>query len=91
MAEDLRDAQLAYIAQDSFQAALDVAAQIERQSGQLVQFPELGRSGRKRGTRELVLDHTSLILVYRIRPRLARVEIIRVLHTSQQWPPKKKT
>ena len=87
MADATRDAQLTYIAQDSIQAAREVAAQIERQTGQLTQFPELGRPGRRHGTRELVISHTSAIVIYRVRPRLARVEIIRVLHSSQQWPP----
>ncbi|TAM46052.1 MAG: type II toxin-antitoxin system RelE/ParE family toxin [Burkholderiaceae bacterium] len=86
-ADATRDAQLTYIAQDSIQAARDVAAQIERQTGQLAQFPELGRAGRRRGTRELVISRTSLVVVYRVRPKLARIEIIRVLHSSQQWPP----
>lgn len=84
-ADATRDDQLAYIAQDSIQAAREVAAQLERQTGQLVAFPELGRAGRKRGTRELVISHTSLVVVYRLRPKLDRIEIIRVLHTSQQW------
>jgi toxin ParE1/3/4 len=85
-AQDSRDDQLAYIAQDSMQAARDVAAQIERQTGQLLQFPELGRTGRKRGTRELVISHTPLVVVYRVRPKLGRIEILRVLHTSLRWP-----
>ena len=87
MADATRDAQLTYIAQDSIQAARDVAAQIERQTGQLAQFPDLGRTGRRRGTRELVISRTSLVVIYRVRPKLARIEIIRVLHSSQQWPP----
>ncbi|MBV2181820.1 type II toxin-antitoxin system RelE/ParE family toxin [Castellaniella sp. MT123] len=86
-ADATRDDQLTYIAQDSIQAARDVAAQIDRQVGQLAQFPELGRAGRRRGTRELVISGKSLLVVYRVRPQLARIEIIRVLHTSQQWPP----
>lgn len=90
LADATRDAQLTYIAQDSIQAAREVAAQIERQTTQLVQFPELGRAGRRRGTRELVISRTSLVVVYRVLPRLARVEVIRVLHSSQQWPPEEK-
>lgn len=81
-----RNEQLTYIAQDSMQAARQVAAQIEQQTGQLMQFPELGRVGRKRGTRELVISRTALVLVYRVRPSLAKVEILRVLHARQQWP-----
>ncbi|TAN26314.1 MAG: type II toxin-antitoxin system RelE/ParE family toxin [Castellaniella sp.] len=86
-ADAARDAQLTYIAQDSIQAAREVAARIERQIGQLAQFPELGRAGRRRGARELVISGTSLVVVYRVRPKLARIEILRVLHTARQWPP----
>ncbi|CAM5216411.1 Toxin ParE1/3/4 OS=Castellaniella defragrans OX=75697 GN=HNR28_000044 PE=3 SV=1 [Castellaniella defragrans] len=89
VAESTLNSQLEYIAQYSIQAARNVAAQIENQTGQLVQFPELGRVGRRRGTRELVISRTSLVVVYRVRPKLARIEIIRVLHTSRQWPPEK--
>lgn len=79
-------AQLDYIERDSLQAALTVARRVRDQAAQLAAFPELGRAGRKRGTRELVIGSTSLIVVYRVRPKLARLEIIRVLHAAQQWP-----
>ena len=79
-------AQLDHIERDSLQAALTVARRVRDQAAQLAAFPELGRTGRKRGTRELVIGRTSLVLVYRLRPKLARLEIIRVLHSSQQWP-----
>lgn len=82
-------AQLDYIERDSIQAALTVAQRVRNQAAQLSAFPELGRTGRKRGTRELVISRTSLIVVYRLRPKQARIEIIRVLHSSQQWPPAK--
>ena len=81
------DAQIDYIEQDNPQAAIDVGDRVYQQVEQLARFPEMGRPGRKRGTRELIIRRTSLVLVYRVRPKLARVEIIRVLHSSQQWPP----
>lgn len=87
LAIETRNAQILYIAQDSAQAARLVSKRLRDQVRQLVQFPELGRPGRRRGTRELVVSKTSLVVVYRVRPRLERVEIIRVLHSSQQWPP----
>jgi len=85
-ANTTRNDQLTYIAQGSIRAAREVASQIEQQTGQLAQFPELGRVGRKRGTRELVISRTSLVVVYRVRPKLERVEVLRVLHARQQWP-----
>ncbi len=47
--------------------------------------PGIGRPGRVRGTREFVVTGTPFILVYRIQN--AQVEILRVLHGHQQWPP----
>jgi len=35
----------------------------------LVQFPKMGRSGRKSGTRELVLSGSPFLAVYRIREK----------------------
>lgn len=85
-AEKNLDDQLDFIEQDSIKAADAVAERVQQQVQQLSKFPELGRAGRKRGTRELVISRTSLVLVYRLRPKLARLEIIRVLHAAQQWP-----
>src|SRR3546814_10282694 len=52
-------AQLDYIERDSIQAALTVARRVRDQAAQLAAFPELGRTGRKRGTRELVISRTA--------------------------------
>ena len=38
------------------EAALKVALRVYEAAGSLLPFPRLGRSGRKRGTRELVLS-----------------------------------
>ena len=79
-----RDAQLDYIAQDSFAAAIDQDAEIERQVGMLLDHPNMGRPGRVKTTREIVIGRTSFIVVYRVKGK--RIEILRVLHGSQQWP-----
>ena len=81
-----RHAQLDYIAADNFAAANEVDREIERQTKRLIEHPELGRPGRVAGTRELVIQRTSLIVVYRIRPRGRRIELLRVLHGAQRWP-----
>ena len=52
---DLVAAIMDYIAEDSPAAALDVDEAIEHQADGLVQHPEIGRRGRVRGTRELVV------------------------------------
>jgi toxin ParE1/3/4 len=82
-----RDAQIDYIANENPKAALDQGDRIEQQIDMLADFPEAGRPGRKHGTRELVIGRTPFIVVYRVRPKARRVEILRVLHGAQQWPP----
>lgn len=81
-----RFAQLDYIAQHNAKAAISMDDLIEKQTAQLEQHPDIGRPGRKEGTRELVISHTSFVVIYRVRPLANRVEILRVLHTSQAWP-----
>lgn len=49
-----------------------------------VLVPHSGRIGRLPGTRELVVARTSLLVVYRM---MEYIELIRVLHGAQQWPP----
>lgn len=79
-----RDAQLDYIAQDSFLAAIDQDEEIEKQVDMLLDHPNMGRLGRVKTTRELVIGRTSFIVAYRVKGK--RIEILRVLHGSQQWP-----
>jgi toxin ParE1/3/4 len=82
-----RDAQLDYIAQDNPKAAIEQGDRIAQQIRQLIAHPELGRPGRKQGTRELVISRTPFIAVYRVKPKARRIELMRVLHGSQQWRP----
>ena len=81
-----RDDQLAYIADHNPRAAIDAGDRIEHQVGQLIEHPRMGRPGRVKGTLELVISKTPFIVVYRLRPKVARIELIRLLHGSQQWP-----
>ncbi len=83
-----RDAQLDYIAEYNPRAAIEQGDRIADQVGQLVQYPEMGRAGREQGTRELVISLTPFIVVYRIKGE--RIELLRLLHGSQQWPPQTK-
>ena len=81
------DAQLDHIAQDNLQAAIEQGDRIMAQVDNLYDHPEIGRVGRVPGTRELVINGTPFILVYRFKPLEQRIELIRLLHGSQQWPP----
>lgn len=84
-AEHDADAIFDHIAQDKPAAALETREQIELQVKGLKDFPKTGRKGRVRGTRELVIAGLPYVVVYRLRG--AVIEIVRVLHGAQQWPP----
>ena len=86
-AERNRFDQLDHRAEDSPLAAADQDDEIERQVNMLLEQPKLGRPGRVKGTRELVISSTPFVLIYRQKGRL-RIEVLRLLHGSQHWPPK---
>ena len=76
-----------YIAQDDPVAARRIALRIIRAAEELLRAnPELGRSGRVSGTRELVVGKTPYIVPYRVRDN--SLQILRVYHSSQSWPDK---
>lgn len=79
-----RAAAIDFIARDNLRAALIQLDQIERQTEMLIRHPEMGRPGRKKGTRELVISRSPFIVIYRIKGE--RIELIRLLHGSRQWP-----
>ncbi len=70
--------QLAYIAERDPGAAIDMGDAILATVARLAGYPESGRPGRVRGTRELVVAGTPYVVVY--RADLAAVVILRVLH-----------
>lgn len=84
LASTNRFEQLDYIAQDNPLAAITQDEQIENQVDMLMQHPQMGRPGRKKGTRELVISRTPFVIVYRVKG--TRIEVIRLLHSSQQYP-----
>lgn len=79
-----RDAQLDYIAQDNPLAAVSQGDRIDEQVDILLQHPQMGRPGRKQGTRELVISRTPFIVVYRLKGKC--IELLRLLHGAQKWP-----
>ncbi|MGI8772560.1 MAG: type II toxin-antitoxin system RelE/ParE family toxin [Acidobacteriaceae bacterium] len=74
----------AYIGRDSQTAAQSLVLQIVGSVEQLRQYPNAGRAGRVKGTRELVISATPYIVPYRIRQ--TSIEIIAVFHGRQRWP-----
>jgi toxin ParE1/3/4 len=81
-----RNAIFEYIEADSPQAAATVDKRIGSAVAALKTAPGIGRPGRVKGTRELVIDHTPYIAAYRISGDTVR--ILRLLHGAQQWPEK---
>lgn len=72
-----------YIAVDSPQAAETVVRRIVETVAALTYQPRMGRVGRDRSTRELVVQRTPYIAVYRLRER---IEIITIFHSARKWP-----
>lgn len=84
LASNNRFEQLDYIAQDNPLAAASQDEEIERQVNLLAQHPKMGRPGRVTGTRELVISGTPFVVIYRLKAQ--RIDIVRLLHSAQQWP-----
>ena len=74
----------AFIARDKPLAARKQMAAIMAAVAGLELFPDSGRSGRKAGTRELVIGKTPYLAIY--RRHKDKVEILRLLHGRQSWP-----
>jgi toxin ParE1/3/4 len=66
--------------------AIRLVRQIYSAASTLKQFPDKGRPGKKRGTRELVLPGLPWIIIYDREAALETVRIIRILHGAQRWP-----
>lgn len=77
-------AQLSYIHDENPTAARRMAAAIALNLQQLSAFPKSGKEGRVMGTRELLINGTPFIAIYRINDK--RVEVLRILHCRQEWP-----
>lgn len=73
-----------YIAQENANAAYNVLIKIKATADNLSLHPEIGRSGRVLGTREIVISDLHYILAYQITDR--DIRILAVMHTSRKWP-----
>lgn len=72
-----------YIADDDPTAALEQGDEIEQQVTGLSANHRMGKPGRVKGTRELVIVRTPYIAVYRLKKNL---QILRILHGARLWP-----
>ena len=82
--QDLQDI-FDYVAEDSPQNALLVDSRICEQTDELVRFPALGRPGQFEGTRELIIQRTPYIAIYRVEED-DTLRVVRILHAAQEWP-----
>jgi toxin ParE1/3/4 len=74
-----------YIRQFSPVTAQRTVACIEAAAKNLLRFPDMGRPGEVAGTRELVIPSLPYFVVYRLKGD--DVQILRVMHDRQEWPP----
>jgi plasmid stabilization system protein ParE len=80
------DDRISCIAADNPAAAARASVRVRNAVAQLADYPQIGRPGRVPATRELVVAGTPWVVVYRVKNR---VEILRVLHGAQSWPPRR--
>jgi toxin ParE1/3/4 len=73
-----------YIRENNPSAAERVARRIYQGVASLGAMPERGRIGRAENTRELVFAPLPYIAVYQIVRD--EVQVLRIRHTSQDWP-----
>jgi addiction module RelE/StbE family toxin len=76
-----------YVAESRPEAARRVAQTVLDGIKTLETFPNLGRPGRVRGTREITFPPLSFVVVYEVPESDGQVRILRVLHGAQRWPP----
>ncbi len=77
-------AQIEYIQRENPAIASRVAAQIRKATDSLDAYPQLGRDGFVKGTKELVIPRLPFVCVYRYHNE--QVEILRFLHERMRWP-----
>jgi toxin ParE1/3/4 len=73
-----------YIALDNPPAAYEMIVRLRAATSALAKMPDMGRPGRVKRTRELVVPGTPYIVAYRTTDDA--VEILHVLHTARRWP-----
>ncbi len=76
--------QIEYVEQFSYAAADRLEERIEQHVSFVGRFPQIGRTSHPEGTREFSVQHTALLIRYRVEDD--RVLILRILHSAQDWP-----
>jgi toxin ParE1/3/4 len=73
-----------YIFEKNPRLAATTIRRILESASELKLFPRRGRTGRKEGTRELVLTQLPYLVVYQVGEQ--SVTVLRVLHGARKWP-----
>lgn len=73
-----------FIVESNPTAAPELIQRVEKALETLRQFPEIGRVGRVKGTRELVIPQTPFIIPYRIQNN--QIQLLAFMHSARQWP-----
>jgi toxin ParE1/3/4 len=73
-----------HIEKDNPIAAYQVLVKIKASGDSLLHNPELGRVGRVKSTRELIVAGLPYILPYYIKKN--QIRILAVMHASRKWP-----
>jgi len=73
-----------FIARDNPPAAVAAVRKIIEVAQMLADYPTMGKRGRERGTRELVVAGLPFIIIYAVHRE--ELFIIRVLHTAIKYP-----
>ncbi|MEX2661085.1 MAG: type II toxin-antitoxin system RelE/ParE family toxin [Vicinamibacterales bacterium] len=76
-----------YVVESRPEAARGVAQTVLDGIKTLETFPNLGRPGRVRGTREITFPPLPFVAVYEVLESNGQVRILRVLHGARRWPP----
>ncbi|WP_151192713.1 type II toxin-antitoxin system RelE/ParE family toxin [Cysteiniphilum sp. JM-1] len=74
---------LNYISNDNPDAAQQLKDEVDFKISHLIKFPKIGRPGRVKRTRELIV-WANYIVVYQENQHM--IKILRLLHAAQQWP-----
>jgi toxin ParE1/3/4 len=72
-----------YLFDNSPQNAAQLIRKVYEAPLRLINFPNLGRPGKKEGTRELVLTPLPYVVVYQIVN--GALFVVRILHGAQDW------
>ncbi len=74
---------LKYFSEKDETITINLAKAFDKAISNIENFPEIGMLGRKEQTRELFLSQYPYVIIYRINKH--NIEIVRLLHTHQQW------